>query len=73
MTLNGSTPDEVYRGRHPTCRYPRLEPRARWPRGARCAKPGVPICGWPGQRVELKVEFRAGRKHLPIVTLRHAA
>jgi transposase InsO family protein len=32
MTLNGSTPDEVYHRRHPSCRYPRLEPRGRWPR-----------------------------------------
>ncbi len=73
MTLKGSTPDEVYHRRHPACRYPRPEPRARWPRRSRCARPGVPIRGWPGQRLELHVQFPAGRKHLPVVTLRRAA
>jgi putative transposase len=73
MTLKGATPEEIYRGRHPTCRYPRLEPRPHWPRGAPCAKPGVPIRGWPSQPLELKVEFYAGRKHLPVVTVRRAA
>jgi len=72
-TLKGATPDEVYDGRHPSCRYPRFEPRARWPRGSRCARPGAPIRGWPGQRIELQVEHVAGRKHLPIVTIRRAA
>jgi hypothetical protein len=33
----------------------------------------VPIRGWPGQRLELHVEFQAGRQHLPVVTLRRAA
>jgi transposase InsO family protein len=73
MTLKGSTPDEVYHRQHPTCRYPRLEPRGHWPRASPCAQPRVPIRGWPGQRLELNVEFHAGRKHLPIVTLRRAA
>ena len=68
-----ATPDEIYRGHHPTCRYPRLEPRARWPRGAPCAKPRVPIRGQPGQRLELNVEFKSGREHLPVVSLRRAA
>ena len=40
-TLKGATPDEVYHGRHPTCRYPRFEPRTHWPRGSPCAKPGA--------------------------------
>jgi transposase InsO family protein len=73
MTLKGVTPDEIYRGHHPTCRYPRLEPRARWPRGAPCAKPRVPIRGRSGQQLELNVELHTDRKHLPIVTLRRAA
>jgi transposase InsO family protein len=73
MTLKGGTPDEAYHRRHPTCRYPRLEPRPHWPRRSLCARPRVPIRGWPGQRLELQVEFHAGRKHLPIVTLRRAA
>jgi transposase InsO family protein len=73
MTLKGSTPDEVYRRRHPTCRYPRYEPRPMWPRLSACARPGVPIRGWPGQRLQLTVDHLAGRQHLPVVTLRRAA
>jgi transposase InsO family protein len=73
MTLKGATPDEIYHGRHPTCRYPRLEPRAHWPRRSSCARPGVPIRGWPGQRLGLHVEFTSGRKQLPTVSLRSAA
>jgi transposase InsO family protein len=73
MTRNGSTPDEVYHRRHPACRYPRFESRRHWPVGSPCARPGVPIRGWPGKRLELHVEFQAGRKHLPVVTLRRAA
>jgi len=44
-----------------------------WPRGSPCARPGAPIRGWPGQRLELQVEHVAGRKHLPVVTIRRAA
>jgi transposase InsO family protein len=73
MTLDGATPDEVYQGRHPACRYPRFEPRPNWPARSPCARPGVPIRGRPGQRFELIVEFEAVRKHLPNVTLRRAA
>ena len=73
MTLQGATPDDVYHRKHPACRYPRLEPRGRWPRRSPCARPGVPIRGWPGQRLELNVDFHADRKHLPIVTIRRAA
>ena len=73
MTLKGSTPDEVYQDRHPTCRYPRFEPRSNWPARSPCARPGVPIRGRPGQRFELYVEFEAVRKHLPNVTVRRAA
>jgi hypothetical protein len=29
--------------------------------------------GQPGARIELTVTFEAGRKHLPVVTLRHVA
>jgi hypothetical protein len=71
-TLRGATPDEVYHRQHPTCRDPRFEPRAHWPRGSPCAKPRVPIRGWPGLRFELQVKHVAGRKHLPIISLRRA-
>lgn len=72
-TLKGGTPDEVYHRRHPACRYPRFEPRPHWPPRSPCARPGVPIRGGPGQRLELQVEYYAGRKHLAIVTIRRAA
>jgi len=73
MTLKGATPDEIHRGHHPTCRYPRLEPRTHLARGPPCAQPCAPIRGWPGQRLKLTVENHAGRNHLPIVTVRRAA
>lgn len=72
-TLKGATPDEVYHGQHPTCRYPRFEPRSHWPRGSPCAKPRVPVRGPTGQRLEIQIEHHAGGKHLPIVTIRRAA
>jgi hypothetical protein len=73
MTLQGATPDEVYRRRHPACRYPRFEPRRHWPRGLPCARPRVPVRGQPGQRMELHVEHYVGRRHLPLLTVRRAA
>ena len=71
--LGGKLPDEVYHGHYPANRSPRFEPRACWPRGSPCARPWALIRGKTGVRVELKVTYHAGRKHLPIVTLRRAA
>jgi len=74
MTLGGRTPEEVYRhDRHPANRRPRFEPRPNWPRPSPCAQPVTLVKGNPGVRLELDVQFLAGRKHLPIVTLRRAA
>jgi len=50
-----------------------LEPRPRWPRKSRCAKPQASIAGHPGDEFTLKIDFVEGRKHLPIVTLQRAA
>ncbi|MDD4891385.1 MAG: DDE-type integrase/transposase/recombinase [Phycisphaerae bacterium] len=72
-SLAGRTPDEVYHGKHPASRYPRVEPRARWPRGSRCATPNVPIRGKPGARLELVVTFHAGNKNLPVVQIKQVA
>jgi putative transposase len=72
-TLGGRTPDEAYERRHPRCPYPRLEPRSRWPRESSGARPGVPICGKPGDRFTLHIEHHWGRKHLPLISLRRAA
>jgi putative transposase len=67
------TPDEIYFGSFPACRRPRFEPRDRWPRRSPCAQPHALVRGRPGTVVELVVEHRGGRKHLPIVSLRRVA
>ena len=72
-TLSGRTPDEIYFGRRPAFLLPRFEPRARWPRRSPCARPRVLIRGSPGSRFVLCVGYRAGRKHLPFVSLKRVA
>ncbi len=67
------TPDELYFGTFPACRRPRFEPRARWPRRSPCAAPHALVRGRPGIAIELSVEYRGGRKHLPVVSLRRVA
>jgi putative transposase len=67
------TPDEIYFGTFPACRRPRFETRVRWPRRSPCAGPHALVRGRPGAVLELIVEHRAGRKHLPIVALRRVA
>jgi putative transposase len=71
--LSGATPNEIYFKRRPANRLPRFEPRARWPRPSPCAAPRTLVKGQPGVQLALKVRYHAGRKHLPIVTLRRAA
>jgi len=71
--LDGRVPNEVYQGLAPACLAPRFEPRRRWPRGSPCASPRTTIRGRCGVRLDLKVNYVAGRKHLPIVTLQRAA
>jgi putative transposase len=71
--LNGKTPNEVYYRRFPACRKPRYESRKKWPRGSPCAGPWALVRGKPGVKLELQVEYLAGRKHLPIATLKRAA
>ena len=72
--LGGATRDEVYFHRMPACRRPRIEPRPRWPRRAPCAWPSALVRGRPGGRaLELVIESREARKHLPTVTLRRVA
>ena len=71
--LDGRTPNEVYFGRRAANRRPRIEPRRRWPRGSPCAGPQTLVAGQPGDRFNLHVDYHAGRRHLPIVTLKRAA
>jgi hypothetical protein len=72
-TLQAATPDEVYRGLTPACMKPRFEPRPRWPRDSPCAGAQTTIRGRPGVCVEFNVRYLAGRKHLPIVSLKRVA
>ena len=67
------TPDELYFGTFPACRRPRFEPRQRWPRRSTCARPHALVRGRPGAVVELRVEYRDSRKHLPVVSLKRVA
>jgi transposase InsO family protein len=68
-----ATPDEIYHRRRPTARSPRFEPRPRWPRRSPCALPQALIRGQPGVRLALEVRYLAGRRHLPVVTVKRAA
>jgi hypothetical protein len=73
MSLDGKTPEEVYRGVPPKNRSPRFEPRAAWPRASPCAAPQTLVKGKPGVKLQLDVSFLEGRKHLPIVKLHRVA
>ncbi len=72
MTLDGATPDEVYFKLRPANRAPRFEPRARWPRASPCAAPQTLVKAQPGLVIQMKVDYAAGRRHLPRVTLTRA-
>ncbi|MEX0717792.1 MAG: DDE-type integrase/transposase/recombinase [Planctomycetaceae bacterium] len=72
-TLDGATSHEFYHGLRPANRNPRIEPRTNWPRPSPCAAPQTLVAGQPGDRCELVIEFVAGRRHLPVVTLKRAA
>ncbi|MFC1491032.1 integrase core domain-containing protein [Nitrospinota bacterium] len=71
--LAGQTPVEVYLGAEPASQIPRFEPRVRWPRSAPFSSPQVPVAGNPGAIFRLEVHYQAGRRHLPIVSLKRAA
>ena len=73
MTLGGKTLNEVYDNRYPANRRPRLEPRRRWPRGSPCAQPWALVAGKPGDQFNVRVDYHAGQRHLPVVTLRRVA
>jgi hypothetical protein len=63
----------VQHGLSPACQRRRFEPRARWPRTARCASPQAPVASSCSARIRLEVRCHWGRAHLPIVALRRAA
>ncbi len=72
-SLKGATPNEIYFKRYPANRKPRIEPRAKWPRGSPCARPHALVAGKPGARFDVEVEHVDGRPQLPIIRLRRAA
>ena len=55
-------------GRPPAHHRPRFEPRARWLRTARCARPQAPVRERPGVRLALEVRYLERRAHLPVVS-----
>lgn len=71
--LAGATPDEAYGRLVPACAKPRFEPRRKWPTRSPCASPPARIDGRRGVELDLHVEYLAGRKHLPIVSLKRVA
>jgi hypothetical protein len=73
MALVGKTPNKVYHDREPANEQPRFEPRPHWPSGAPCARPLTCVRGEPGARLEIGLHLHAGRRYLPIVTLKRAA
>ena len=44
----------------------RFEPRRNYPRGSACAAPQAKVKGRRGGRLDLKVSFLEGRRHLPV-------
>jgi putative transposase len=73
QSLGGRTPLEVYEEQTPANEKPRFEPRSRWPRHSRCARPQAQVKGQCGVRLELVVKSYEGRKQLPVVELKEAA
>jgi transposase InsO family protein len=71
--IGARTPNEVYFCRRPAHRRPRLEPRARYPANAPCARPRVSVRGSCGAKVKLIVSHPDGASHLPVVRLQRAA
>jgi len=56
-TLAGQTPNEVYFDEQPAHRRPRIEPRQRWPRASRCARPQTLVAGKPGDRFTIGLDY----------------
>ena len=72
-TLDGATPIERYENSTSAIQAPRYEPRRKWPRKSRCAKPVVPVKGRRGVKLELVISFMDENRKLPVIELREAA
>ena len=51
VSLTLMFPDEACYGAFAANRRPRFEPRAKWPRGSRCARPWALVRGSPGAKL----------------------
>jgi transposase InsO family protein len=71
--LGGRTPHEVMSGVRPANEAPRLEPRPKWPRRARCARPYARPKNRQAGDVALSVRFADDSLKLPIVRIDAAA
>ena len=75
--LGGRTPDEVYFEvyfrREPANEERRYEPRRNWRRDSACAEPWAKVKGRRGVRLDPRVSYLKGRRHLPVVALQRAA
>ena len=67
MSLCGRTPDEVYFKMRAANTLPRIEPRVGLKHSSPCAKPRTMMAGKAGRKVNVKLSFLEGRKHLPII------
>ena len=72
-TLDGATPIERYENSTPSNQSPRYEPRRKWQRKSRCAKPIVSFKGRQGVKLELVISFMDDHGKLPVIELRKAA
>ncbi len=70
-TLKVATPNEIYHDLPRACQQPRFEPRPRWPSTSTCASPRAPKSS--ATHVHVHLGFLHRRKHLPVLTLKHAA
>jgi Integrase core domain len=71
--LGGRTRDEVYFHREPANEERRYEPRRNWPRDSACAEPWAKLNGRRGLRLDPRVSYLEGCRHLPVVALQRAA
>jgi hypothetical protein len=73
--LGGATPTEIFDGRVPAHRKPRIEPRARYPGRSPCAGPPAKVRGRRGSQLRLVVRGLDGGRPdvVPVVELIDAA
>ena len=67
MALRGRTPDEIYFRKRAANTLPRIEPRLGLKHSSPCAAPHTMMAGKAGRKVDVKLTFLEGRKHLPII------